>query len=72
MPLPPSPPLRGKPLRVLVAAAESPGSSALVFALMTRTMGIVELLDAPIDEPMPLDERPVPFAGRAKKMRSSR
>jgi len=65
MALHPSPPLRGGPLRVLVTAAESPGSGALVFAIMTRTMGIAELLAVPVDdEPAPIDERPVPFAGR--------
>jgi len=65
MPLPPSPPMRGKALRVLVAAAESPGSAHLVYALMTRSMGIVDLLAlTPEGEPMPVDERPVPFAGR--------
>lgn len=68
MPLPPSPPLRGNPLRVLVTAAESPGSGALVYALMTRTMGIAELLALPVDdEPAPLDERPRPYADRNRE-----
>lgn len=65
MSLPPTPPLRGRALRALVAAAEAPASGLLVYALMVRTMGIASLLDEPIDdEPMPLDARPVPFAGR--------
>ena len=67
MALPTSPPLRGSALRALVTAAESPGSGALVYALMTRVMGIVALMELPADEePMPVSEKPVPFAGRAR------
>ena len=70
MPMPSSPPLRGAALRALVTAAESPGSGAVVYALMTRVMGIVALMEIPADEePMPLSEKPVPFAGRGSSER---
>jgi hypothetical protein len=59
--------MRGAALRALVTAAESPGSGAVVYALMTRVMGIVALMEVPADEePMPVSEKPVPFAGRSQ------
>ena len=65
MRLPSAPPLRGHALRALIAAAEAPAAGSLVYSLMVRTMGIAGLLRESLDdEPMPLDARPIPFAGR--------
>ena len=59
MKLPPTPPLNGGALRALVAAAESPATGSLIYALMSKQMGIADLLAIPVDdEPMPLDHRP--------------
>lgn len=66
--LSPPPPLSGTALKALVAAAEAPASGALVFAIMSKQMGITELLSTPCEgEPHPIDERPRPFAGRSAR-----
>lgn len=64
MKLPPPPPLSGPALRALVAAAEAPGTGTLVFAMMTKQMGIDVLDGIPAaDEPLPIDERVLPLPG---------